>query len=161
MTANENDPHDLARFLDAQRKAMVHVVRELETGRKEGHWIWYVFPQIRGLGKSYYSELYGISGAEEASAYLAHPVLRGRLESCVNALLRHEGSEIGQILPSPDDLKFHSSLTLFDIVEPGGVYARALAVFFGGKRDEATMDIVGRQRMGILRRCLRTVIRRK
>ena len=108
-----NDPFNLTRFVEAQQRDYARALDELCAGAKRSHWIWYVFPQLRGLGRSEMAERYGISGIDEARAYLAHPLLGARLEDCVRALLSHRGRPVRQIMGSPDDLKLRSSMTLF------------------------------------------------
>jgi uncharacterized protein (DUF1810 family) len=132
-------PFDLERFVAAQDAVYGRVVAELRCGRKETHWMWFVFPQIRGLGHSAMAVKFAISGAAEARAYLAHPVLAPRLVECTNVVLQTEGRSIEEIFGAPDDLKFRSSMTLFDIVAPGTVFGAALRRFFAGQGDPATL----------------------
>jgi uncharacterized protein (DUF1810 family) len=134
-----DDPFDLARFVRAQAANYDEALAELRAGRKRTHWIWYVLPQLRGLGTSPMSVRYAISGLAEARAYLAHPVLGPRLVACVQAMLSHVGTPPEVILGGIDARKFHSCLTLFARVSaPDSVFHRALAAFFGGQEDEAT-----------------------
>lgn len=129
---------DIERYLVAQndeRNGYALALREIRNGRKMSHWIWYIFPQLRGLGNSYYSHFYGINGKEEARRYLENPVLRERLVEISNALLKHSGKSAPEILGSIDAVKVRSCMTLFDSIEPNGVFARVLDVFYGGKRD--------------------------
>lgn len=129
----------LQRFVDAQAPVREAVREELARGAKRTHWMWFVFPQLRGLGASAMSWRYGLAGADEARAYLDHPVLGPRLREDVAALLRHEGLTAHQILGSPDDLKLRSCLTLFAHVAPEEpLFAQALARFYDGRPDPAT-----------------------
>ena len=113
MTANRSDPYNLERFVAAQQEVMERVLMELGQGQKRSHWMWFIFPQIRGLGHSAVAIRYAISGREEANAYLAHPILGPRLGECTELVNRIEGRSIQQIFGYPDDLKFRSSMTLF------------------------------------------------
>ncbi len=120
------------------------VLRELAAGRKTSHWMWFVFPQIAGLGRSEMAQRYAIASREEAVAYLAHPILGPRLLECTSLVLGVEGRTAHDIFGSPDDMKFHSSLTLFDAVSPGdNPFSAALAKCFGGSRDAATLNLLG------------------
>ena len=140
----ESDPFNLQRFLDAQESTIEQVRRELTAGEKTSHWMWFVFPQVRGLGSSPMAQRFAISGVDEAAAYLEHPVLGSRLRECtalVNSVMRRS---LSQIFGYPDDLKFHSSMTLFsEAAERFGpensVFAEALDKYFQGQRDEATL----------------------
>jgi uncharacterized protein (DUF1810 family) len=139
-----NDPYDLKRFLEAQEGMVETVGRELEAGNKRSHWMWFVFPQIRGLGRSLTAQRYAMSGLDEAKAYLEHPVLGGRLREWTEILLKVEGRTAEQIFGYPDYLKFRSSMTLFSrVAEPGSVFARALDKYYGGTPDGKTLDILG------------------
>lgn len=137
------DRFDLERFVVAQAPVIERVRRELAAGRKASHWMWFVFPQVAGLGFSPASQRYAIASAAEAEAYLAHPVLGPRLEDIVSLALAHRDSSAHDIFGSPDDMKFHSSLTLFDHVAPAGLFAEALDAFFGGVRDARTLEKLG------------------
>ena len=129
----EEDPFDLARFVHAQQGAYARALAELREGSKRSHWIWYVLPQLRGLGTSAMAERYGLSGLAEARAYLAHPVLGPRLHECVAAMLSHPGRSAPDILGEVDALKLRSCLTLFARADsPGSVLERALAYFYPG-----------------------------
>ena len=131
---------DLARFVTAQHDLYSIALRELRAGRKQSHWMWFIFPQIRGLGHSDTARLYAISGRSEAEAYLRHPVLGPRLEECTHAMLSHPDLSAHAILGSPDDLKFHSSMTLFGAVTQGGSsFETALQIFYEGKGDQVTL----------------------
>ncbi len=141
-TVADSDPFNLERFVVAQAPVYARVLAELRAGDKRSHWMWFVFPQIRGLGTSSMAERYGISGRAEAVAYLAHPVLGPRLRECVGLVLLVEGRTVAEIFGSPDDLKFHSSLTLFAEVSGEAVFREALVKFFGGKLDRGTTQRV-------------------
>ena len=136
--------HDLERFVLAQDCAYGTALVEIRSGRKRSHWIWYVFPQIAGLGSSATSRRYAIRSAAEARAYLAHPLLGPRLVECFEAALGVDGRSAHEIFGSPDDLKFRSCATLFACVAPpGSVFQRALEKYFGGERDSGTLELLG------------------
>jgi uncharacterized protein (DUF1810 family) len=138
------DAYDLQRFLEAQAGVYVHACAELRAGRKKSHWMWFVFPQIRGLGSSPMAVRYAISSMEEARAYLIHPVLGQRLRECTGIVLGVEGRTVGEIFGYPDDLKFHSCMTLFVRAEEGGgVFGEAIDRYFGGKMDGGTVGVLG------------------
>ena len=135
------DPFSLSRFVDAQDAGGTYAtaLAELQRGRKQGHWMWFVFPQISGLGRSATSQHFAISGRAEAKAYLAHPVLGPRLRECASALTALPGSDPVAVLGSVDAAKLRSSMTLFAAVAPDEpVFASVLDRFFAGRRDEAT-----------------------
>ncbi len=142
----EADEDGLARFVEAQQPVYEEVLAELEAGRKETHWIWFVFPQLRGLGASATARYYGIADLEEARAYLAHPVLGPRLREATLRLLAHEGSDLRAMLGSPDDLKFRSCMTLFreasTRAEDRRLFQRALDVFCEGRDDGRTLALL-------------------
>jgi uncharacterized protein (DUF1810 family) len=147
MTPNSTaDPFDLERFVAAQAPVIETVLDELRQGRKRTHWIWFVFPQVDGLGRSTTAQYYAIRSRDEATAYLGHPVLGPRLVACTEAVLGVAGRSAHDIFGSPDDLKFRSSLTLFDSVGAGPVFRAALDRFYGGIADEATLAIMARWR---------------
>ena len=138
------DPFDLARFVAAQDPVIDQVRRELEAGRKTSHWMWFVFPQLKGLGHSAMAVRYGIASLDEARVYLAHPLLGPRLRDCTGLVLRHPRRSAHQIFGSPDDLKFHSSMTLFDFAaQPAEPFSTALHTYFNGNRDEASLRRLG------------------
>jgi uncharacterized protein (DUF1810 family) len=138
------DPFDLQRFVHAQGRNYADALAELERGRKTSHWMWYVFPQIEGLGSSAMAQTYAIGSLDEARAYLAHPVLGPRLRECVLALLAHSNRSARQIMGSPDDLKLRSSLTLFAEAAPEETLFRdALARFYAGEPDPRTLGRLG------------------
>lgn len=139
------DPFDLQRFVEAQARDHAQALAELRSGRKRTHWIWYVLPQMRGLGSSAHARHFGITGLEEARAYLAHPLLGPRLAECVEAISAHTGVEASVILGPVDALKYQSCLTLFDLAAGGAVpvFAHALRLHFAGARDERTLELAG------------------
>jgi uncharacterized protein (DUF1810 family) len=135
-----DDPYNLDRFVFAQDLVYTQVRDEIGRGRKASHWMWFVFPQIAGLGFSERSQRYAISGLDEARAYLAHPTLGQRLRECVRLVLAAEGRSAHKIFGSPDDSKLHSSLTLFAEVSDDAIFSLALQKYFGGEFDRATME---------------------
>ena len=140
-----DDPFDLARFVEAQRSTYEQVVAELKAGRKRSHWMWFVFPQLRGLGRSTAAERYGISGAEEARAYLAHPLLGPRLLECTELVLAIERMSATDIFGTPDDLKLRSCMTLFETVAPEHpAFAVVLDKLFGRERDPRSLAMLRR-----------------
>lgn len=135
------DLFDLQRFVNAQNPVYQQVCAELRAGRKESHWMWFIFPQLRGLGFSQLATAFGITSRQEAEAYLEHPVLGPRLRECTGLVNLIEGRSIRQILGYPDDLKFRSSMTLFARLTPGdGVFGDALQKYFGGVLDSLTLE---------------------
>ena len=134
----------LERFAEAQRGSYARAVAELRQGRKQSHWMWYIFPQLRGLGRSATAEKYGIASLEEARAYLAHPVLGPRLIECTGLALAANKASASDIFYFPDDLKFRSCMTLFAAVPAAPpVFAAALAKYFGGEPDTQTLRLLG------------------
>jgi uncharacterized protein (DUF1810 family) len=140
------DPFNLLRFVEAQERDYPAVLRELRAGQKRSHWIWYIFPQIEGLGSSPMSRTYAISSREEAKAYSEHLVLGARLRECTQLVMNVEGRTVGQIFPYPDNLKFRSCMTLFEqsVADPA-IFRATLLKYFGGKGDQSTLDILERQ----------------
>ena len=137
------DPFDLARFEQAQAPVFAQVMAELRAGRKRSHWMWFIFPQFRGLGFSAMSERYAIRSLDEARAYLAHPLLGPRLRECAAAVLDVEGRSAHEIFGSPDDLKLRSCATLFaEVAPPESEWARLLIKYFDGQPDEATLRLM-------------------
>ncbi|HSZ52791.1 MAG TPA: DUF1810 domain-containing protein [Caulobacteraceae bacterium] len=134
------DPHDLNRFVEAQQGFFEAARAELRGGRKASHWMWFVFPQIAGLGHSPMARRYAIASLAEARAYLAHPVLAPRLRELAEIVVMLPDTDARAIFGDIDAIKFRSSMTLFDAVEPDGVFARALDRFFEGGRDPATLE---------------------
>ena len=139
------DPFDLQRFVDAQEPVILDVLAQLRRGRKTSHWMWFIFPQIEGLGASSMAERYAISSLEEASAYLHHPLLGLRLLECTRLLLSVRSQNAREILGTPDDLKFCSSMTLFQLVAAPEehLFTSALAKYFGGVPDPRTLELLG------------------
>jgi uncharacterized protein (DUF1810 family) len=142
---SDTDPFDLERLVTAQAPIFSAVLDELKAGQKRSHWMWFVFPQLRGLGRSPTAEFYGLSSLEEARAYLAHPVLGPRLILCTETVLAVEGRSLQAIFGSPDDLKFCSSMTLFALAVGQGerVFRRALDRYCGSRLDERTVVLCG------------------
>ena len=136
------DRFNLERFVEAQGSCYPAALRELREGRKRSHWIWFVFPQVKGLGFSFNSRFYGISGLEEASAYLGHPVLGPRLREVCDVILGLPTDDAEEVFGGIDSVKLRSSMTLFDAVSPGDVFARVLDKFFDGKRDGRTLRLM-------------------
>ena len=134
---------NLERFIEAQKFDYDLALHEICEGQKRGHWIWYIFPQIKGLGHSYNSEYYGLSGKDEARAYLDHPVLGQRLREITTALLNCNNSSVDDILGFPDNLKVRSCMTLFDIVAPNDIFSEALNKYYEGKRCDKTIWRLG------------------
>ena len=138
------DSFDLDRFVQAQADSYACALAELRAGRKRSHWVWFVFPQLQGLGRSPMAQRYGLSGLAEARAYAAHPVLGPRLRECVRALLGHAGTSAARLLGEVDALKLRSCLTLFARAAPGeGLFDQALQGFFGGAPDALTPRLLG------------------
>ena len=138
------DEHRLRRFVDAQARVYDRALEELRAGRKRSHWMWFVFPQLRGLGRSAMAAEYAISSREEAAAYLRHPLLGARLIECTQAVNQVEGRTVSEIFGFPDDLKFRSSMTLFARVAPEQAeFSRALEKYFGGEVDRLTVELLG------------------
>ena len=135
------DPFRLGRFVEAQDGIYTQVCEELRRGEKRSHWMWFIFPQIRGLGRSPMAERFAISSLDEARAYLAHEILGERLRECTGLVNGVTGRSANEIFGDPDDLKFHSSMTLFAQAEEGEtVYGEALEKYFSGKLDKGTLD---------------------
>lgn len=138
------DIHDLERFVQAQESVYPQVLNELRAGRKRSHWIWFVFPQIQGLGRSGTAQKYAIASREEAAAYDAHPVLGPRLRQCTQLVLDIEGRNLDAIFGYPDNLKFRSSMTLFmACAAHGDLFRTALDKYCDGIPDQRTLDILG------------------
>ena len=135
------DINSLDRFLIAQDSMYEKALKEIKNGKKKSHWMWYIFPQLRGLGRSQMAFTYGINGLEEAQAYLGHPVLSARLIEITETLLQHEGKRIEDIMGDIDDLKLRSSMTLFaTISKDGSVFHQVLECFYNGQIDSKTVD---------------------
>jgi uncharacterized protein (DUF1810 family) len=136
----ESDPYDLQRFVAAQAPAFETACAELKAGRKQSHWMWFIFPQIAGLGHSPMAQRFAIFGRGEAEAYLRHPVLGPRLRRCAELVNGVEGRSAHQIFGSPDDMKFHSSMSLFgSVAGESEVFLAALRKYFGGEMDPLTL----------------------
>lgn len=138
-----NDPHHLQRFVQAQDPVYPGVCAELAAGAKASHWMWFVFPQLKALGRSATAQFFGIASRAEAEAYWQHPVLGPRLKACSELVMAVEGKTAWQIFRSPDDLKFRSSMTLFAQAAPQEpVFRKALEKYFEGKSDARTLDLL-------------------
>ncbi len=147
---HDDGTHDLGRFVEAQAHVYRTALAELRRGKKESHWMWFVFPQLAGLGQSEMARRYAIADLSEAEAYLRHPVLGARLTECAEAVLAIDGRSAREILGSPDDLKLRSCATLFQCVaerEGGSVFERVLEKYFGGRGDERTEELLRRGRL--------------
>ena len=141
---DRDDPYELNRFISAQKGVYDRVLAELRGGQKRTHWMWFIFPQIDGLGHSPTTRLYAIKSLDEARQYLGHPVLGARLMESAEAVLAVSGLSVSDIFGHPDDWKLQSSMTLFALVaEPGSVFERVLEKYYQGKRDARTLQILG------------------
>jgi len=138
------DPFNLERFVTAQGPVFETVLAELRADRKRTHWMWFVFPQLAGLGRSSTARFYGISGIDEARAYLAHPLLGPRLDLCTKIVMASESPSVHAILGSPDDLKFRSCMTLFSRAadDPDNLFRQARERWCGGRQDEQTLTLI-------------------
>ena len=138
------DSFELERFVTAQAPVFETVLAELRAGRKRSHWMWFVFPQLRGLGQSWTARFYGIASIEEARAHLAHPLLGPRLDLCTRIVLGSEGASLHAIFGSPDDMKFRSCMTLFSLAtdDPANPFREALDRWCGGRPDGRTLALV-------------------
>jgi uncharacterized protein (DUF1810 family) len=137
-----NDSFNLGRFVDAQAAVYRRVVEELSHGRKQTHWMWFIFPQIAGLGSSAMAQRFAIGSRAEAVAYLEHDLLGPRLVECTRLVMAASETPINDILGSPDDMKFRSCMTLFDAVSKQNIFAKAIAVFYPDGNDHATLAIL-------------------
>ena len=138
-----NDSHNLQRFVDAQNPDYEQVCSELRAGHKRTHWIWFIFPQLKGLGRSETASYYGIASRQEAEAYLAHPILGPRLRECTRLVNAVEGRSIDQIFGYPDNLKFRSSMTLFaSTATENQIFEDALQKYFAGEPDQRTVELL-------------------
>jgi uncharacterized protein (DUF1810 family) len=138
------DPFDLQRFVDVQAPVYQRVLAELRQGQKQSHWMWFIFPQLAGLGHSPMAQRFAIASREEAVAYLEHDILGRRLRECTALVNAVQGRAIREILGSPDDLKFCSSMTLFGAVSSDPEFAEAIQKFYGGTPDRRTLDLLAR-----------------
>lgn len=137
------DQIDLTRFLDAQNQLYLKALSEIKSGRKESHWMWFIFPQLKGLGHSETANFYALNGIEDATSYLAHPVLGKHLIEISQALLELPGDDAHTILGSPDDLKLCSSMTLFaNVRDADAVFEKVIAKYFEGLQDERTLQLL-------------------
>ena len=144
-----NDPYDLQRFVDAQDGVFEQACDELREGHKSSHWMWFVFPQLRDLGRSAMAIKFGIASREEARAYLAHPLLGPRLKECTQLATRIDGRSAHEVFGSPDDLKFRSCMTLFQCAAPDdAIFGDALQKYFAGVADARTLELL-RQRWDV------------
>jgi uncharacterized protein (DUF1810 family) len=143
------DVFNLQRFVAAQEPVFAAVVKELAAGQKRSHWMWFVFPQLRGLGQSSTAQFYGIASLDEARAYLAHPELGPRLMTCTQRVLAIDGRSLRAIFGSPDDMKFRSSMTLFALASPQteNVFYQALQRFCDGTVDDRTTELLAERRL--------------
>ncbi|WP_437720909.1 DUF1810 domain-containing protein [Sorangium sp. So ce861] len=138
------DPYDLQRFVDAQAPVYDRVLAELRRGQKTSHWMWFIFPQVQGLGYSAMARRYGIASKAEAEAYLQHPTLGPRLIECTRLVNQIEGCSLVDIFDSPDDMKFCSSMTLFARAAPDNeTFLAALEKYCGGELDQRTLELLG------------------
>ncbi len=137
------DPYNLERFVAAQAPVYETVLAELRAGRKRTHWMWFIFPQLAGLGRSAMAQKYAIASLDEAAAYLAHPVLGARLRECCDIVSGLNGLSANQIFSEPDDMKFRSSMTLFAHAAPAEpLFTQCLEKYFGGVTDGATLALL-------------------
>lgn len=134
--------HNLDRFLLPQARIFQVALKELKEGHKRSHWMWYIFPQLKGLGHSYNSKFYGISGPKEASEYLEDPILGQRLREISNVILNLATDDAVAVFGGIDSRKLKSSMTLFDLVSPNDIFARVLDKYFNGQRDNLTVNII-------------------
>lgn len=140
------DPFNLNRFLTVQEGVYAQALAELRRGKKENHWMWFIFPQIDGLGRSEMARHYAIKSRAEAVAYLQHPVLGPRLVECAEALLQIHGKSASDIMGYPDDLKLNSNMTLFAAIsEPGSIFHQVLDRYFKGNADSKTIELLARK----------------
>ncbi|WP_166367148.1 DUF1810 domain-containing protein [Pseudomonas akapageensis] len=141
-----SDPYDLQRFVDAQEPTFERAMEELRTGHKRSHWMWFIFPQLEGLGHSEMAWRYAICDRKEALAYLDHPLLGTRLEACTRAVIELQGRTAREIFGTPDDLKLRSCMTLFATVAPEReVFQQVLDGFYQGKGDVKTLSLLGEE----------------
>lgn len=142
---SDQDPYDLRRFVDAQANVYERALSEITSGRKQSHWMWFIFPQMEGLGISSISKRYAIKSVAEARAYLAHPLLGPRLLACAGASLAVHTSSALELFGSPDDMKLRSCATLFASVSAeGSVFSQLINKYFDGKPDDRTLQLIGR-----------------
>jgi uncharacterized protein (DUF1810 family) len=145
-TTGAEDRFELNRFVQAQEKVYPRALTEIKRGRKRSHWMWFIFPQIDGLGHSSTARFYAIKSEDEAKAYLDHPLLGTRLIECGEALLKIQGASAAEIFGYPDDLKLRSSMTLFaSVAEPNSVFSRVLERYYQGQPDPQTLELLRRE----------------
>ena len=138
-----NQINELSRFLDPQKFQYEDALAEMKQGRKTGHWIWFIFPQMKGLGHSWQADYYGLSGLREARAYLADPILGPRLRRITEAVLSHSDINVVALMGGEiDALKLRSSMTLFDAVSSDDIFGQVLDLFFGGERDQRSQELI-------------------
>lgn len=142
MYMQEKDKYNLIRFIEAQSEVYPIALQELQKGRKRSHWMWYIFPQLKHLGHSYNSKFYGLSGKDEAAAYLAEPVLGQRLREVSDVIFHLPTNDAYEVFGGIDGMKLRSSMTLFDIVSPNDIFARVLDKYFNGQRNNRTLTII-------------------
>jgi uncharacterized protein (DUF1810 family) len=143
----DHSPVDLQRFMDAQRDTYAQALRELQGGRKRSHWMWFIFPQLEGLGRSPTAQHFALRSLDEARAYLSHPILAERLRDATRAVLAHQDRSLMEMFGQPDDIKFRSSMTLFAASadpEDAAIFREALDVFCGGEPDPITLHRLAR-----------------
>ena len=141
------DSYNLQRFIDAQSGTFERALAELKAGSKQSHWMWFIFPQLRGLGMSPTAQFFGITSLEEARLYVEHALLGSRLSQCIQAVLAWSGKRSAeQILGPVDALKLRSSMTLFDVIQPRGQFAQTLDRFYAGERDQRTLALLNDER---------------
>jgi len=139
-------PDALSRFVDAQNQSYLKALAEVKNGKKETHWMWFIFPQLKGLGRTETAKFYGLSGLDEASNYLTHPVLGKNLIQISKAVLDLEGLSANEIFGTPDDLKLRSCMTLFaNVHDADPVFQKVLEKYYSGMRDELTLAILAKQ----------------
>lgn len=141
---SDNLNFNLDRFIEAQSSAWPRALEELQAGRKQSHWMWFVFPQLAGLGMSPTAQLYALASVEEARAYLRHPLLGPRLIDATEAVLAHQNKSLHEIFGSPDDMKFRSAMTLFELAsgDTASLFTRALDAMCAGQRDDKTLALL-------------------
>jgi uncharacterized protein (DUF1810 family) len=132
----------LERFVKVQENSYGDALLEISSGRKQSHWMWYIFPQLRGLGRSVKAEYYGIADKDEALRYLSHPILNSRLREISTALYELNGRTINEIMGYPDDIKLFSSMTLFDVISPNDIFDKVLQKYFSGRKDSLTLKML-------------------
>jgi len=144
---NPKDPFNLERFVAAQETFYPAALSELRDGQKETHWMWFIFPQLEGLGGSFMAKRYAIRSKEEAAAYLKHPLLSEHLVKCAEALMLIQDKSAEEVMGFPDDLKLRSSMTLFaSVSEPGSIFHRVVEKYFKGEFDPRTLDLLAHQK---------------